>query len=248
MEKKSENLITPQWDAAAGVRALVTTRLGGVSDSPHHSFNLSPHVGDDLGAVEENRLRLQVHLPAAPKWMRQGHTARVVRAEEVESDATVADAVHSDSAGVVCAALVADCLPVLFCAEDGGEVAAAHAGWRGLAGGVLENTVAAMRADNPHRNIAAWIGPCIAAAHYPVGDEVRQALCQNDEDGRYFSAQNDGKYLADLSGLAVRRLQKMQVNATAANLCTYSDSARFFSARRDGVRTGRIAALVWRSE
>ena len=234
----------PHWKTPAIVRAGFSVREGGVSDPPFHSFNLSAHVGDDPGAVGENRMRLRADLPAAPKWLRQAHTARVVCADSVETDSTVADAVYTFAADSVCAITVADCIPVLFCSADGAGVAAAHAGWRGLAAGILENTAAALR-ENGAGELTAWIGPAVSAAHYEVGEEVRAALCRNDGDGKCFVAQNGGKYLADLPRLAARRLQDLEVFATASGLCTYSDSRRFFSVRRDGKRGGRFAAMIW---
>lgn len=238
-------LSRPEWDIPETVQARFTVRDGGVSDPPFHSWNLSAHVGDDPGAVGENRMRLRSFLPAAPKWMRQAHTARATSAEEIETDATVADASYTFAADVVCAATVADCLPVLFCAADGG-VAAAHAGWRGLSAGVLENTAAALR-QNGGGKLRAWIGPAIGGAHYEVGAEVRAALRQNDGDDECFIARENGKWLADLPRLAMRRLCELDVETTASGLCTYSNRRDFFSARRDGKRCGRIAALIWKT-
>ena len=237
----------PQWRPPKTVRALFSTRDGGVSDSPFSSFNLSAHAGDDESAVGENRMRLQALVPAPPKWMRQAHTARVIRAEEVAADAAVADASYTFAVGVVCAVTTADCLPVLFCTADGGGVAAAHAGWRGLAGGILENTAAALREENKNGKLLAWIGPAISAAHYEVGEEVRAALCKTKEDEDCFTSAGN-KWRADLPKLAARRLRGLEVETTESGLCTYSDVRRFFSARRDGNRCGRMASLIWRED
>ena len=239
-------LSRPQWTIPETAQARFSVRDGGVSDPPFHSLNLSAHVGDDRGAVGENRMRLRTHLPSAPRWLRQAHTARAVRAEEAEIDATVADAAYTFAADVVCAVTVADCLPVLFCAADGGGVAAAHAGWRGLAAGVLENTAAALR-ENGGGALRAWLGPAVGGAHYEIGDEVRAALSRGGEDEKCFVARGEGKWLADLPRLAARRLHDLDVETTASGLCTYSNAREFFSARRDGKRSGRIAAMIWKT-
>ncbi|MGI9298355.1 MAG: peptidoglycan editing factor PgeF [Gammaproteobacteria bacterium] len=238
-------LSRPEWHIPDTVRARFTVRDGGVSDPPFHSWNLSAHVGDDPGAVGENRMRLRTFLPAAPRWLRQAHTARAASAEEIETDATVADAAYTFAAGVVCAVTVADCLPVLFYAADGGGVAAAHAGWRGLSAGVLENTAAVLRA-NGGGELRAWIGPAIGGAHYEIGAKVRAALRRDGGDDECFVARGGGKWLADLPRLAARRLRDLDVETTASGLCTYSTAREFFSARRDGVRCGRIAAMIWK--
>lgn len=237
---------SPQWDIPASAHARFSFRDGGVSDSPFHSLNLSAHVGDDSGAVGENRMRLRALLPSAPKWLRQAHTARVVCADDIEEDATVADASYTFSADVVCAVTVADCLPVLFCAADGAGVAAAHAGWRGLANGILENAAAALR-KNGGGELRAWIGPAICGTHYEIGDEVHSALRRSVADDECFSNRGGGKWLADLPRLAMRRLRDLDIEATASGLCTYANGGQFFSARRDGVRSGRIAALIWKT-
>lgn len=240
---ESAGVLRPNWRVPASVRALYSVRGGGVSDSPFSSFNLSATVGDEEGSVGENRMRLRGRIPSGPRWMRQAHTSRVLPAEEIEPDATVADASYTFSSGVVCAVLAADCLPVLFCLADGSGAAAAHAGWRGLAGGVLENTAAALRGGGGAK-LLAWLGPAVSAAHYGVGGEVREALMRDKSDGAYFRPSGK-KWLADLPALARRRLADLGVETTASGLCTYSDSRRFFSARRDGGRCGRTASLIW---
>lgn len=237
-------LSRPLWQTPDSIEARFSTREGGVSDPPFHSLNLATHAGDDPAAVGENRMRVRSDLPAAPRWLRQAHTNRVVCAEEISVDSTVADAAHTCSADVVCAVMTADCLPVLFCDAEGARVAAAHAGWRGLSAGVLENTVAALR-ESGGDNLLAWIGPAIGREHYEIGEDVRSALCRDKEDEMCLTPCADDKWLADLSRLALRRLSDLQVRATASDLCTYSEPRKFFSARRDGGQSGRTAALIW---
>ncbi len=266
-------MFAPEWEKPAAVKAVFTTRNGGVSDSPFASLNFSLTVGDEEEAVRENRLRLAERLPAAPKFLRQAHSARVMRAETVITDADVADAAYTCKAATVCAVTVADCAPVLLCAADGTAVAAVHAGWRGIAAGVLENAVQALRAQTS-APLLAWIGPAIGARNYLVGEEVRAACCRSDADGDCFllagdgrgdgsvngggnsdgSDDNDGnrsgggkKYYADIAKLAELRLTVSGAEKiTATNECTYADRRNYFSARRDGTKTGRMTAAIWR--
>jgi hypothetical protein len=235
--------LTPDWTAPANVRALATTRLGGVSERPYDTLNLGIAVGDRPEAVAENRARLSALLPAAPRWLRQVHGNTVVEADTVTAPVE-ADGAFTRTPGVVCVVQMADCMPVLFAADDGSVVAAAHAGWRGLAAGVLENTIASMDID-PGR-LHAWLGPAIGPSRFEVGDEVRQAfLAQSPEASAAFVPHAPGKWLADLFLLARQRLGRAGVrHVTASGLCTMSDSTRFFSHRRDRV-SGRMAALVW---
>lgn len=235
-------MIRPDWPAPARVQAFMTTREGGVSGPPWGSFNLGDHVGDDPAAVAVNRARLRQHLPAEPGWLRQVHSARVVelgRDTEREADAAVCRV-----PGEVCAVLTADCLPVLFCDRAGSVVAAAHAGWRGLAAGVLEATVAAMRV--PPGEILAWLGAAIGPRAFEVGDEVREAfLAQHGAAAGAFLPQAPGKWLADLYALARIRLAASGVAAVyGGGRCTFSETDTFFSYRREGV-TGRMASLIW---
>lgn len=238
----------------ARVRMFFSVRAGGVSDPPFHSLNLSVNVGDDRGAVYENRMRLAANLPAEPMWLRQAHGARAVCADDVARDADVADASFTRTPGVVCAVQTADCLPVLLFDEEGTVVAAAHAGWRGLVAGVLENALAAMRGWRGEGEVGpvyACVGPAIGAAHYVVGSEVRDALVRGEGDEGFFVPcdEEDAKWRADLVGLAVRRLTDAGVRAVhVAEGCTFSDSARLFSVRRDGARTGRQAAGIFIGE
>lgn len=239
-------IIKPDWPAPAAVQALVTTRAGGVSLPPYDSLNLGDHVGDDPVAVVLNRQRLRALLPAEPRWLKQVHGTVVAKAdmivEPVEADAAV-----SFTAGMVCAVLTADCLPVLFCDRQGTRVAAAHAGWRGLAAGVLEAAAAAMQC--PSSDILAWLGPAIGPQAFEVGEEVREAFVRDlPAAARAFAPRQSGKWLADIYELARLRLARAGVREVyGGGLCTYSDSERFYSYRRDKA-TGRMAALVWLGE
>ncbi len=238
-----KDFIVPQWPAPANVRALVTTRAGGVSIGPYASLNLAMHVGDDAAAVAENRRRLRAHLPAEPLWLSQVHGTRVVDAA-VAAPGTEADAAFSQAKRVVCAVQTADCLPVLLCDEAGTAVATAHAGWRGLAGGVLEAAVRAM--DVPPGRLMAWLGPAIGPRAFEVGGEVRAAFLAHSPDAAAaFGAKENGKWLADLYRLATQRLHALGVmRVFGGGFCTYDEAARFYSFRRDK-STGRMAALIW---
>lgn len=237
--------INPAWPAPANVHAVVTTREGpeSVRQSPY-GFNVGTRCGDDAEAVADNRafLRDALSLPSEPRWLRQVHGIRVAIEPahgEVEADAAVTRAL-----GVVLAIQTADCLPVLFCAADGSEIGAAHAGWRGLSAGVLEATLAAMRA--PRENIVAWLGPAIAAQSYEVGFEVREAFLAHDPAASTaFKSTRPGHGLCDLYALARQRLRAAGVSRiSGGGFDTFTD-ARLHSYRRDGARSGRMASLVW---
>ncbi|MBS1246778.1 MAG: laccase [Proteobacteria bacterium] len=237
--------IFPDWPASKNVRAAVTTRIGGVSHAPYDSFNLATHVGDDLAAVRENRARLRIALalPAEPLWLKQVHG--VVVADAVQGGLEPeADGAFAAQSGAVCAVLTADCLPVLLCNREGTKVAALHAGWRGLAGGVIESGVQAM--GIPGGELLAWLGPAIGPQVFEVGPEVRTTFIEHDtQTAQAFRAAREGKYLADIYQLARLRLQRLGVAAVyGGGFCTVTDSARFFSYRRDGA-TGRMASLIW---
>jgi polyphenol oxidase len=239
------DFIFPDWPAPTGVRAAVTTRVGGHSGGPFASMNLAGHVGDDPGAVAANRaqLRAALGLPAEPLWLTQVHGAGVARFE-AGGTAPTADAAVATAPGQVCVVMVADCLPVIFAARDGGAVAVAHAGWRGLAAGVLERTLEALA--RPAGDVLAWLGPCIGPQAFEVGEEVRQAFVATDAAAaRRFAPNPRGRWQADLAGLARDRLAAEGVTEIhGGGGCTYEDPSRFFSYRRDGV-TGRFAALAW---
>lgn len=235
--------IVPGWPAPARVRALITTRSGGVSVGPYASLNLGEHVGDDPLAVAENRRRLVRHLPAEPFWLSQVHGTRVLRAEGAAPGAE-GDAAFTREKDVVCAVMTADCLPVLLCDAAGSVVGVAHAGWRGLAGGVAQATVAAMGV--PPDSLLAYLGPAIGPGAFEVGDDVRAAfLHQTAEAARGFVPHGAGKWLADLYELARQCLRQAGVGKVfGGGYCTVAEPQRFFSYRRDKT-TGRMAALIW---
>lgn len=235
--------IKPDWPAPAGVHALVTTRTGGASLPPFDSLNLGDHVGDDPAAVALNRQRLRAFLPAEPCWLKQVHGTAVAQADGLR-DAIEADASVAFAPGTVCAVLTADCLPVLFCDRQGSRVAAAHAGWRGLAAGVLEASVAALQCESA--DIMAWLGPAIGPQAFEVGEEVREAFVHDlPATASAFVPGPPGKWFADIYELARLRLARAGVGSVhGGGLCTYADAARFYSYRRDRT-TGRMAALVW---
>jgi YfiH family protein len=234
------------WPAPAAVSAVFTDRQGGVSRGPYAGFNLGLRSGDDAAAVLENRRRLRaaLALPGDPAWLRQVHGARAVAAPLAEAE-PAADASYTREPGVACAILTADCLPVLFCSDDGAVVGAAHAGWRGLAGGVLEATVAAMGVA-PAR-LLAWLGPAIGPQSFEVGQDVFEAFAGDDAGAAaaFVATATPGKFHADLFALARRRLSRAGVERQyGGGIDTCSNPSRFFSFRRDGV-TGRQAALIW---
>ena len=248
-----EPLLRADWPAPPGVVAFTTLRHGaGVSAAPFDSFNLGGRCGDDPAAVAANRAGLLrgFGLPSPPHWLRQVHGTGVLRFDAPGVEAAVdaepeADAAVTSMPGVVLAILTADCLPVVFAAADGSEVGAAHAGWRGLAAGVLEATVAAMR--TPAARLQAWLGPAAGPQAYEIGAEVREAFMSDDAgSGAAFSATRPGHWRADLYALARRRLHAAGIPAASIHgggLCTISDAERFYSHRRDQ-RTGRMATLV----
>ena len=240
----------PEWPAPTGVRALATLRDGGVSRTPYESLNLAGHVGDAPTAVAANRksLRDAAALPSEPKWLTQVHGTHVLDMDALTHDtpatARPADACVTRKEGRVCAILTADCLPVLLAAETGDRVAAVHAGWRGLAGGVIEATVAAMGAASG--GLLAWLGPAIGPRHFQVGPEVREALLALDPGALAAFVPNErGRFMADLYALARRRLARAGVaRVYGGGECTYAQAADYFSHRREGP-TGRQASLIW---
>ncbi|MGH8217929.1 MAG: peptidoglycan editing factor PgeF [Steroidobacteraceae bacterium] len=268
---ESTELIYPDWPAPQAVRAAFTSRRGGVSRPPFDSLNVGAYSGDEPRAVAENRRRVReaLSLPADPAWLRQEHGAAVVTLERVAAvpgqqgpprkeppredpawdEPLRADAAISGQSGRVCAIQVADCMPVLLAARDGAAVGAAHAGWRGLAAGVLEAAVAALGTE-PCRvaadRLIAWLGPAIGPEHFEVREEVRAAFIEPDAgaDGA-FTRNARGRWQCDLYALARRRLAAAGVREVyGGGWCTYGDPGRFFSYRRDG-QCGRMAALIW---
>uniref|UniRef100_A4XQX2 Purine nucleoside phosphorylase n=1 Tax=Ectopseudomonas mendocina (strain ymp) TaxID=399739 RepID=A4XQX2_ECTM1 len=234
--------LTPDWPAPANVRACVTTRSGGVSAAPFETFNLGDHVDDDPAAVAANRAQLVEALGCLPAWLRQVHG--VVVAEADPAVVIEADGNWTATPGIACTAMTADCLPALFCDRAGTRVAAAHAGWRGLAGGVLEATVKTL--DVAPQELLVWLGPAIGPAAFEVGSEVREAFVHQHAEaaGAFLPGAKADKFMADIYQLARIRLAAIGVTAVSGGgFCTYSDP-RFYSYRRSP-RTGRFASLVW---
>jgi len=242
-------LLQFEWNLPHGVRAAFTTRLGGVSRAPWDSLNLGIHVGDEPAAVAANRGRLRhlLRLQTDPAWLNQVHGTNVadLDASPPASTPVTADAAVTRDSGRACVIMVADCLPVLFASRDGRRIGAAHAGWRGLAAGVLEDTVAALGV--PAGELTAWLGPAISQRHFEVGAEVRDAFTHHDAGATaHFTPNSRGRFQADLVALARRRLAALGVSDThGGTWCTFAERERFFSHRRDG-RGGRMAALIWR--
>lgn len=239
--------IVPAWAGSPRVRAFCTTRHGGVSTGSEATLDLGsarPAAGHDFVAVTENRGRLRAFLPADPVWIQQVHGVEVVQVAAMPSSPPVADAAVTRADDVVLTVRTADCLPVLLSDRAGSVLAVAHAGWRGLAAGVLEQTLAAMQVEA--RDVVAWIGPAIGPDAFEVGSDVRAVHCDNDADAsRYFRPLREGKWMADLPGLAQARLARADVTSVAGGTwCTYTDAARFFSYRRDP-RAGRMALVAW---
>ena len=234
--------LIPEWPAPPNIRALQTTRQGGVSAAPYDKLNLGTHVGDDPLAVATNRQRLQALVPSEPVWLEQVHGTAVVRAENAGCQ-PVADACVTDRTGAVCVVMTADCLPVLLCDRQGQVVGAAHAGWRGLADGVIEAAVAAMGVIPA--DLMAWLGPAIGPHAFEVGPEVREIFLRHAAEASAAFIPRGEKFLANLDLLATQRLQTLGITQIfGGGLCTYRDAGRFFSYRRDG-RTGRMASMIW---
>lgn len=250
--------IVPDWPLPPGVHAMCTTRKGGVSEGPYASLNLGDHVGDADAAVAANRRIFTAAIQARPVFMQQVHGSEVAALSPATRDGVQADACVTTGAAVACTIMVADCLPVLFTTVDGKAVGAAHAGWRGLAGtageGVLDAACRALWAAGGvgATQTLAWLGPCIGPQAFEVGSEVKAAFEATDAgSAALFTPHGGGKWLADLPGLARRRLQALGVQRIHGNdgstaWCTVADPSRFFSHRRDRGISGRFAAAIWR--
>lgn len=245
-------MIFPDWPGAPRVRAAVTTRtLPGTSQVPFVAFNLGAHCGDDAQAVQANRAALvpMLDLPSAPRWLRQVHGTAVRVFDStalLEEESPTADAAISRTPGVVLAVLTADCLPLLVCADDGSEIAAIHAGWRGLAAGVIERCIETLR--TPRARLRVWLGPAIGASSYEVGNDVREAfVAQAAANAQAFTPTRAGHWLCDLYTLARNRMAALGVTQIyGGRFDTFAD-ARFYSYRRERI-TGRFASLIWLSE
>jgi polyphenol oxidase len=238
-------ILTPDWPAPPAVRAAFTLRAGGVSDAPYDSLNVGAHVGDAPANVAENRRRVceRLSLPAEPAWLEQVHGTDVIELAAMAPQRP-ADAAITRQPRRVCVVQVADCMPVLFAARDASAVGIAHAGWRGLAAGVLEATVS--RLSVLPADLVAWLGPAICAEHFEVGGEVREAFIARDAGAAdAFAANARGRWQCDLAALVRRRLAALGITAVSGGAwCTHADRGRFFSFRRDG-QCGRMAALIW---
>ena len=239
------DIIKPDWPAPSHIHAYSTTRNGGYSEAPYDSLNFGEHVGDSLENVATNRglLMESLSLPNEPLWLEQIHSNQVICAD-APPEILQADASFAKTANKVCVVTTADCLPLLLCNKAGTIVAAVHAGWRGLATGIIEQTAKILLRHDPE--LMAWMGPAIGPEHYEVGDEVRQAFISHDPQAEQaFKSSPNNRWLADMYLLARQRLNSLGIqDIYGGGFCTFSDSKRFFSYRRDGV-TGRMATLIW---
>ena len=240
------SIIKPNWERPANVSACCTTRGGGVSLKPFDGLNLAGHVGDDDQAVTMNRslLKDRLSLPAEPRWLNQTHSIRVVTLEASRPFDSEVDAAITRDVDTIAVILTADCLPILLCNREGTEVAAVHAGWRGLADGIIEKTLDKM--DSDPEQLLSWIGPAISQQRFEVGDEVREILVRNNVAAKTrFIANRSGHWLCDLPGLALDILVQQGVGSVRpSGLCSFEDEGQFFSYRREKI-TGRMASLIW---
>ncbi len=243
--KRADSGFEAEWPAPEGVRTWVTTRSGGVSSPPYDSLNLATHVGDRVEDVRQNRrqLREQIGLPTEPVWLNQIHQARVVELPTEEA-VPEADGSWCREPGVVCAVLTADCLPILITNRSGSSVAALHAGWRGLAAGIIEQGVHCF--SDPREELLVWVGPSIGHSSYEVGSEVREQFClRSEESEEMFLPSSGGRWLASMPGLARQQLSGLGVTSVyGGEWDTFKERGQFFSYRRDG-ETGRFATLIW---
>jgi len=241
------NWITPNWNAPKQVKAFASTRIGGCSKSPYEGLNLGMHVGDDPILVQSNRdlLQQQTEMPTAPVWLNQTHSTVVLEIAQPTNDVLDADGVITSSPNVVCSAMTADCLPVLITNTQGTQVAAVHAGWRGLAGGIVENALTHFSND-----VMLWLGPAIGPQAFEVGEDVLQAFLDYDSkaEAAFVLGKQQGKWWANMATLTRLRMAKLGIDQVFdSGLCTYQDPQRFYSYRRDGV-TGRQATFIWINE
>lgn len=242
------SIIVPDWTAPINVKAYSTTRLGGFSSAPYDSFNLGDHVGDDPACVHKNRTHLKkiISLPAEPLWLTQVHRTDILNLDQHDNASFTADGSMTTQSGKICTIMTADCLPVLLCDRNGTCVAALHAGWKGLAAGILQKGVEMLPAEP--NELMAWLGPCISAYHYEVGDEVRQAFANKEMMAQqgFRPSEKQGHWYMDMYVLARLFLEGAGLNRNSiygGGFCTFKDSERFYSYRRDG-KTGRMASLI----
>ncbi|WP_075186682.1 peptidoglycan editing factor PgeF [Teredinibacter haidensis] len=257
MDVGSDSFFVPDWPTPNGVHSLITTRLGGFSSGAYSSNNFGDHVGDDANAVRSNREHLARMLPADPHWLKQVHSVEVVDIGSVQAvpNTTIsADGAYTRKPNRVCVVMTADCLPLLICSEDGAEVAAVHAGWRGLAGGIVASAIA--KFTNAPAALRVFLGPAISAQYFEVGEDVLVAF-ERAAAARHFdfsaqaaftrqpSHQGQAKYLANIYELARLELRALGVEQIfGGDRCTYSEEGQFYSYRREG-ETGRMASLIW---
>ena len=246
LNTSTPEIIEPNWPAPKNIRAYSTTRMGGVSEGGYSHFNLAQHVGDNIEHVEKNRQQLIDHLklPSQPVWLNQIHGIQVSDAAIDAVEIPEADASYSFELNKVCSVMTADCLPVLICNRNGTKVAAVHAGWRGLANGVIEASIAAL--NEKASELMVWLGPAIGPKHFEVGEEVRQIFVNDlSKTSQAFVPHKAEHYLADIYQLARMRLNRLGIDAIyGGEFCTYTDAEHFYSYRRDG-KTGRQASLIW---
>ncbi len=240
------NILLPNWDVPEHVKALSTTRMGGVSKSPFDTFNLAHHVGDDEESVQSNRkiLKRDWLLPSDPYWLNQTHSTRVIHVTDKNTDKN-GDASWTELNHLVCSVMTADCLPLLMYQSNPESVAATHAGWRGLLDGIIENTIAAL--PGPPDTIKVWLGPAIGPRAFEVGPEVRDAFITKHASANhcFTESHNTGKFMADIYQLAILRLNHLGItDISGGNYCTYAESDLFYSYRREN-QTGRMASLIW---
>lgn len=237
-------MIIPNWPAPQNIKAFASTRNGGCSQAPYNGLNLGAHVGDDDKTVQQNRVLLAefAKMPSAPVWLNQTHSTVVTEVNQPTDEVLNADGLFTQNSGIVCSAMTADCLPVLLTNTDGTQVAAIHAGWRGLANGIVENALLHFEGE-----VMAWIGPAIGKSAFEVGEDVLNAFCSFDPQAKlaFQDKGSSGKYLADMNLLVTQRLNKSGVTQVYySDLCTYQNPEQFYSYRRDGV-TGRQATFIW---
>lgn len=241
MSKRVQTIV-PNWSAPSHVKAFTTTRIGGDSQSPFDALNLGTHVGDLPMVVDQNRSRVvdELHLPSKPTWLNQEHTVNIQTDDEC-FDGVPCDGIYTQKKEQVCLVMTADCMPLLITDKSGSEVAAVHAGWRGLAGGIIEKSMLMFNAEP--NDLLVWAGPTISKPNFEIGAEVKVALGGSE---KHYSEnlQRKGHYFCDLYGLAGERVERLGADYFHSNECTYANERDFFSYRRDG-KTGRMATLIW---
>lgn len=256
-EALRENIICPTWSVNERIQALSTTRNGGVSQSPWNTFNLATHVNDDLNDVLQNRsiLKQSYNLPKEPTWLTQTHSNNIIRltADNLQQLFN-ADAAYTTEKNIICCVMTADCLPILLCNEQATWVAAIHAGWKGIANGIIRKLVSLYKNEigGEVSDLHVWVGPAISEKVYEVGADVKEAFVQQDSAlKKAFKETHNNKYL--LNSVKAARLQLMlcginEKSISSPSFCTYQEHERFFSYRRDGVNSGRMASMVWLAE